>query len=56
MAAACGRPDRMLGFTSSTLPADEARGAIRTITTSDETMDRAFAFVQQLGKEPSREG
>jgi 3-hydroxyacyl-CoA dehydrogenase len=27
---------------------------IRTITTSDETMDTAFGFVQQLGKEPIR--
>lgn len=55
MAAACGRPDRMLGLHFfNPVPQMKLVEVIRTITTSDETMDTAFAFVQQLGKEPIR--
>ena len=55
MAAACGRSDRMLGLHFfNPVPQMKLVEVIRTITTSDETMDTAFAFVQQLGKEPIR--
>ncbi len=55
MAAACGRPARMLGLHFfNPVPQMKLVEVIRTITTSDETMDSAFAFVQQLGKEPIR--
>ena len=55
MAAACGRPDRMLGLHFfNPVPQMKLVEVIRTITTSDETMDTAVAFVQQLGKEPIR--
>jgi 3-hydroxybutyryl-CoA dehydrogenase len=55
MAAACGRADRMLGLHFfNPVPLMKLVEVIRTITTSDETMDRAFAFVHQLGKEPIR--
>ena len=55
MAAACGRPDRMLGLHFfNPVPQMKLVEVIRTITTSDETVDTAFAFVQQLGKEPIR--
>ena len=55
MAAACGRPDKMLGLHFfNPVPQRKLVEVIRTITTSDETMDAAFAFVQQLGKEPIR--
>jgi 3-hydroxybutyryl-CoA dehydrogenase len=50
MAAACGRSDRMLGLHFfNPVPLMKLVEVIRTITTSDETMDQAFAFVQQLG-------
>ena len=55
MAAACGRPDRMLGLHFfNPVPQMKLVEVIRTISTSDETMDTAFAFVQQLGKDPIR--
>jgi 3-hydroxybutyryl-CoA dehydrogenase len=55
MAAVCGRPDRMLGLHFfNPVPQMKLVEVIRTITTSDETLDTAFAFVQQLGKEPIR--
>jgi 3-hydroxybutyryl-CoA dehydrogenase len=55
MAAVCGRPDKMLGLHFfNPVPQMKLVEVIRTITTSDETMDTAFAFVQQLGKEPIR--
>ncbi|MEO7503401.1 MAG: 3-hydroxybutyryl-CoA dehydrogenase [Gemmatimonadaceae bacterium] len=55
MASVCGRPDRMLGLHFfNPVPQMKLVEVIRTITTSDETMDIAFAFVQQLGKEPIR--
>src|SRR5687768_299297 len=55
MAAVCGRPDRMLGLHFfNPVPQMKLVEVIRTITTSDETMDSGFAFVQQLGKEPIR--
>lgn len=53
MAAACGRPDRMLGLHFfNPVPLMKLVEVVRTITTSDETADTAFDFVKQLGKEP----
>lgn len=53
MAAACGRPDRMLGLHFfNPVPLMKLVEVVRTITTSEETGDAAFAFVKQLGKEP----
>ncbi len=55
MAAGCGRPDRMLGLHFfNPVPSMKLVEVVRTITTSDETMDKAFGFVRQLGKEPIR--
>lgn len=53
MAAVCGRPDRMLGLHFfNPVPQMKLVEVVRTITTSDETADRAFSFVEKLGKEP----
>ncbi len=55
MAAASGRPDRMLGihfFNPVTLM--KLVEVVRTITTSDETERRFLDFVRALGKEPIR--
>jgi 3-hydroxybutyryl-CoA dehydrogenase len=55
MAAASGRPDRMLGLHFfNPVPLMKLVEVVRTITTSEETEDRAFRFVQALGKEPIR--
>jgi 3-hydroxybutyryl-CoA dehydrogenase len=55
MAASSGRPDRMLGLHFfNPVPAMKLVEVVRTITTSDETADTAFAFVEKLGKEPIR--
>src|SRR6266704_855008 len=55
MAAASGRPDRMLGLHFfNPVPAMKLVEVVRTITTSQETEDAALAFVKQLGKEPIR--
>jgi len=55
MAASCGRPDRMLGLHFfNPVPVMKLVEVVRTITTSDETADTAFAFVEKLGKEPIR--
>lgn len=53
MAAATARPDRMIGlhFFHPVL-AMRLVEVVRTVTTSDETVARAFAFVRALGKEP----
>jgi 3-hydroxybutyryl-CoA dehydrogenase len=55
MAAACGRPERMLGLHFfNPVPLMKLVEVVRTITTSDDTVDTAFEFVKKLGKEPVR--
>lgn len=55
MAAACGRPEKMLGLHFfNPVPLMKLVEVVRTITTSDETTETAFAFVKRLGKEPVR--
>ena len=55
MAAACGRPDRMLGLHFfNPVPLMKLVEVVRTITTSDETAETAFEFAKRLGKEPVR--
>ena len=55
MAASSGRADRMLGLHFfNPVPVMKLVEVVRTITTSDETADTAFAFVEKLGKEPIR--
>lgn len=55
MAAACGRPARMLGLHFfNPVPLMKLVEVVKTITTSDETADSAFEFVKRLGKEPIR--
>jgi 3-hydroxybutyryl-CoA dehydrogenase len=55
MAAASGRPDRMLGMHFfNPVPLMKLVEVIRTITTSKETEERALDFVRWLGKEPIR--
>src|SRR5256714_13044670 len=55
MATASGRPDRMLGLHCfNPVPLMKLVEVVRTITTSDETEQRALDFVRALGKEPIR--
>jgi 3-hydroxybutyryl-CoA dehydrogenase len=55
MAAASGRPDRMLGMHFfNPVPVMKLVEVVRTITTSEETEQRAMGFVRSLGKEPIR--
>ena len=55
MAAACGRPDKMLGLHFfNPVPLMKLVEVVKTITTSDETFDAAFDFAKKLGKEPIR--
>ncbi len=55
MAAACGRPEKMLGLHFfNPVPLMKLVEVVRTITTSDETAEAAFAFAKKLGKEPVR--
>ncbi len=55
MAAACGRPDKMLGLHFfNPVPLMKLVEVVKTITTSNETADTAFEFVKRLGKEPIR--
>ena len=55
MAAACGRPDKMLGLHFfNPVPLMKLVEVVRTITTSDETAEVAFEFAKKLGKEPVR--
>jgi 3-hydroxybutyryl-CoA dehydrogenase len=55
MAAASGRPDRMLGMHFfNPVPLMKLVEVVRTITTSEETEQRAMDFVRALGKEPIR--
>jgi 3-hydroxybutyryl-CoA dehydrogenase len=53
MAAACGRPDKMLGLHFfNPVPLMKLVEVVRTITTSDDTAEAAFEFAKKLGKEP----
>ena len=53
MAASSGRPDRMVGLHFfNPVPVMKLVEVVRTVTTSDETAETAFAFVEKLGKEP----
>ncbi len=55
MAAASGRPDRMLGLHFfNPVPLMKLVEVVRTITTSEETERSALDFVRALGKEPIR--
>jgi 3-hydroxybutyryl-CoA dehydrogenase len=55
MATASGRPDRMLGLHFfNPAPLMKLVEVVRTITTSEETEQRALDFVKALGKEPIR--
>ena len=55
MAAACGRPERMLGLHFfNPVPLMKLVEVVKTITTSDATANAAFDFVKRLGKEPIR--
>ena len=53
MAAACGRPENMLGLHFfNPVPLMKLVEVVRTITTGDETFETAFQFAKKLGKEP----
>jgi 3-hydroxybutyryl-CoA dehydrogenase len=55
MATASGRPDKMLGVHFfNPVPLMKLVEVVRTITTSEETEQRALDFVRALGKEPIR--
>ena len=55
MAAACGRPERMLGLHFfNPVPLMKLVEVVRTITTSADTVETTFQFAQKLGKEPIR--
>ncbi|HET6760566.1 MAG TPA: 3-hydroxybutyryl-CoA dehydrogenase [Gemmatimonadaceae bacterium] len=55
MATATGRPDRMLGLHFfNPVPLMKLVEVVRTLTTSEETEQRALDFVKALGKEPIR--
>ena len=52
MAAATRRPDRFVGLHFfNPVPLMQLVEVVRTVTTSSETFDRAYAFAQALGKE-----
>jgi 3-hydroxybutyryl-CoA dehydrogenase len=53
MAAATSRPDRFVGLHFfNPVPVMKLVEVVRTIATSDETFDRAFAFSKAVGKVP----
>ncbi len=53
MAAATNRPDRFVGLHFfNPVPVMKLVEVVRTIATSQETFDKAFAFGKSLGKEP----
>lgn len=55
MAAACGRPGKMLGLHFfNPVPLMKLVEVVRTITTSDSTVETVFEFAKKLGKEPVR--
>lgn len=52
MAATTGRPDRFVGLHFfNPVPLMPLVEVVRTVTTSQETFDRAYAFARSLGKE-----
>jgi 3-hydroxybutyryl-CoA dehydrogenase len=55
MAAACGRPEKILGLHFfNPVPLMKLVEVVRTITTSDDTAEAAYNFAKKLGKEPVR--
>lgn len=55
MAAACGRPEKMLGLHFfNPVPLMKLVEVVKTITTSDDTVESAYEFAKKLGKEPVR--
>ena len=53
MAVATSRPDRFVGLHFfNPVPLMPLVEVVRTVTTSQETFDRAYAFARDLGKEP----
>jgi 3-hydroxybutyryl-CoA dehydrogenase len=53
MAAATTRPDRMVGLHFfNPVPVMKLVEVVKTVTTSEETFQRAYAFAKSLGKEP----
>jgi len=53
MAAATGRPDRVVGLHFfSPVPVMKLVEVVRTIVTSDEAFNSAYAFAERLGKQP----
>lgn len=53
MAAATKRPDRFVGLHFfNPVPLMQLVEVVRTVTTSEETFQRAYAFAKSLGKEP----
>jgi 3-hydroxybutyryl-CoA dehydrogenase len=53
MAAACGRPEKMLGLHFfNPVPLMKLVEVVRTILTTDEAFKTAFDFAKSLGKEP----
>ena len=53
MAAATSRPDRFVGLHFfNPVPLMPLVEVVRTVTTSQDTFDRAYAFARDLGKEP----
>ncbi|MGH7625277.1 MAG: 3-hydroxyacyl-CoA dehydrogenase family protein [Gemmatimonadaceae bacterium] len=53
MASATARPDRMVGLHFfNPVPVMKLVEVVRTVTTSEDTFQRAFAFAKRLGKEP----
>ncbi len=53
MAAATSRPDRFVGLHFfNPVPLMPLVEVVRTVTTSQETFDQAYAFARDLGKEP----
>ena len=53
MAAASGRPDRMVGLHFfNPVPVMELVEVVRTIATSDEAFSAAYSFAERLGKKP----
>jgi 3-hydroxybutyryl-CoA dehydrogenase len=53
MAAATGRPDRFVGLHFfNPVPVMKLVEVVRTVQTSRESFERAFAFARSLGKEP----
>jgi 3-hydroxybutyryl-CoA dehydrogenase len=53
MAAATSRPDRFVGLHFfNPVPLMPLVEVVRTVTTSGETFERAYAFARDLGKEP----